>query len=66
MDAQDLTIHQARKLCLDFGDMYRIRHELIRSAFRAGMSRKEIAAKMGLSRQTVSAIVNQEGDTADG
>ena len=66
MGAQELTIQQARKLCTAFGDLYRVRHEIIWSAFRAGMSRKEIAAKMGMSRQTVSDSISLRKGERDG
>lgn len=57
MDVRDLTIQQAREKCAEYGEMYAGRYDLMWSAFLAGMSRHEIAGRMGVSRQTVSDLI---------
>lgn len=41
----------------------RLRNALIRRLARSGISKREIAETMGMTRQRVSQIVNREGES---
>lgn len=59
MNVRELTIRQARAECLEFGQWYVRRHEIIIEAHLAGMQIRQIADLMEVSRQTVSDTIRR-------
>jgi hypothetical protein len=59
-----LTVSIARELLTEYGQVNAARNELIREGWRAGVTKTEIARRMGLSRSTVLLVLAGELDVS--